>query len=113
MVRSACCVTQVFGLSAILGNFTLHLASTLTQCHTELMPKGPQGQKRPADTHAAAIMVAKIATGEIEETKPQPKSAAAELGSKGGRARSQSVSSERKSEIAKKAAEARWRKLKS
>jgi hypothetical protein len=31
------------------------------------MPKGPQGQKRPADTVAAAILVAKILTGEIEE----------------------------------------------
>ena len=31
------------------------------------MPKGPQGQKRPADTVANAIHVAKILTGEIEE----------------------------------------------
>ena len=31
------------------------------------MPKGPQGQKRPADTVANAIRVAKILTGEIEE----------------------------------------------
>jgi len=31
------------------------------------MPRGPQGQKRPADVFGNAIMVAKIATGEIEE----------------------------------------------
>jgi hypothetical protein len=31
------------------------------------MPKGPDGQKRPGDVIGAAIMVAKIATGEIEE----------------------------------------------
>jgi hypothetical protein len=31
------------------------------------MPKGPQGQKRPADTVANAIRVAQILTGEIEE----------------------------------------------
>jgi len=31
------------------------------------MPKGPQGEKRPADS-AAAAMVAKIATGEIEQS---------------------------------------------
>jgi hypothetical protein len=31
------------------------------------MPKGPQGQKRLADTVANAIRVAKIATGEVEE----------------------------------------------
>ena len=32
------------------------------------MPKGPQGQKRPADVVGCAVHVAKIATGEIEET---------------------------------------------
>jgi hypothetical protein len=31
------------------------------------MPKGPDGQKRPGDVIGAAIMVAKIATGEIED----------------------------------------------
>lgn len=32
------------------------------------MPLGPQGQRRPADT-VTGIVVAKIATGEIEEKK--------------------------------------------
>jgi hypothetical protein len=32
------------------------------------MPKGPKGEKRPADVIGAAIMAAKIATGEITET---------------------------------------------
>jgi hypothetical protein len=31
------------------------------------MPRGPKGEKRPADVIGAAIMVAKIATGEIED----------------------------------------------
>ncbi len=31
------------------------------------MPKGPKGEKRPADVIGAAVKVAKIATGEIEE----------------------------------------------
>ncbi len=31
------------------------------------MPIGPNGEKRPQSSHSAAIMVAKIATGEIEE----------------------------------------------
>jgi len=31
------------------------------------MPRGPRGEKRPADTNAAAVMIAKIATGEIED----------------------------------------------
>jgi hypothetical protein len=30
------------------------------------MPKGPQGQKRPADIVANAIRVARILTGEVE-----------------------------------------------
>jgi hypothetical protein len=34
---------------------------------TQFEPKGPQGQKRPADTAANAIRVAKILTGEIAE----------------------------------------------
>ena len=32
------------------------------------MPTGPKGRKRPADVIGNAIMVAKIATGEIEDT---------------------------------------------
>jgi hypothetical protein len=31
------------------------------------MPRGPKGERRPADVIGAAIMVAKIATGEIED----------------------------------------------
>jgi hypothetical protein len=37
------------------------------------MPKGPRGEKRPADVIGAAVMVAKIATGEIEERRPPEK----------------------------------------
>ncbi len=72
------------------------------------MPKGPQGQKRPADVIGAAVLVGRIATGEAEETKPLPKSAAAELGSKGGKARAKNLSRKARKEAAKKAATARW-----
>jgi hypothetical protein len=54
------------------------------------MPKGPQGQKRPADTVSNAIRVAKILTGEIEEDTGQDDGkdkAAQALGKKGGTAR--------------------------
>jgi hypothetical protein len=54
-------------------------------------------------------MVARIATGEIEEAAPQ-RSAAAELGAKGGRARSIRLTPEQKAEAASLAAQARWRK---
>jgi hypothetical protein len=70
------------------------------------MPKGPHGQKRPADAIGRAIMVAKIATGEVEETELS--SAAAELGRKGGKKRAENMTPERRKEIAQKAAAKRW-----
>ena len=73
------------------------------------MPRGPQGQKRPADVIGAAIMVGRIATGEIQEAPPAPKSAAAELGSKGGKARAAALSKSKRKEIAQKAARSRWK----
>lgn len=69
------------------------------------MPKGPKGQKRPADTIGCAIMVGKIATGEIKEVPDVPKGVA------GGRARAKSLSPKERSKIAKAAAEARWSAL--
>ncbi|MXZ44424.1 MAG: RNA-binding protein [Gammaproteobacteria bacterium] len=71
------------------------------------MPTGPQGQSRPADTVQNAVHVAKIATGEIEETKPKP-SGKARSGKAGGTARAKALSKERRSEIARQAAHARW-----
>lgn len=73
------------------------------------MPKGPQGQKRPADVIGAAVMVAKIATGEIEETPEPVKSAAAALGSRGGKARAKALSPRKRKQIAKQAAASRWK----
>ncbi len=71
------------------------------------MPKGPQGQKRPGDVIGAAVMVAKIATGEIEETA---QSAAAEMGRKGGQARAAAMTPEERAEMARNAARKRWPK---
>ena len=34
------------------------------------MPKGPQGQKRPADVIGNAVRATQIATGEVDETAP-------------------------------------------
>ena len=72
------------------------------------MPKGPQGQKRPADTNALAVMIGRIATGEIEETPEPVKSAAQELGSRGGKARAKALSAQKRKAIAKRAAKKRW-----
>ena len=78
------------------------------------MPKGPKGQKRPADVISNAVHVMRIATGEIDETATltsEGKNAAAvALGRKGGAARAQSLSGKKRREIAKKAAHTRWAK---
>jgi hypothetical protein len=36
------------------------------------MPKGPQGQKRPADLFDAAILVGNIATGDANDSGRDP-----------------------------------------
>lgn len=77
------------------------------------MPRGPKGEKRPADVIGAAIAVAKIATGEIEEAPPPDDGkdpAAVALGRRGGKARAEAVSAARRSEIAKAGAQKRWAK---
>ena len=76
------------------------------------MPKGPKGEKRPADVIGAAVKVMQIATGEIDEDLDDDgkNKAAVELGRKGGAARAKKMSARRRKEIAKKAAEARWSK---
>lgn len=71
------------------------------------MPTGPQGQRRPADVIGGAIRVAKIATGEIEE-KLTPKSGRTRSGQAGAKARVENTTAEERSEIARKAANARW-----
>jgi hypothetical protein len=75
------------------------------------VPKGPQGQKRHADVIGNAVKVMRIAIGEETEEldSDSPKSAAAELGSRGGKARAKKMTPERRSEIARRAAAKRWR----
>ena len=75
------------------------------------MPKGPKGEKRPGDVVGAAVTVAKIATGEIEEDivdDSGKNKAAQELGRLGGMARAAKMSKKKRKEIATKAARARW-----
>ena len=74
------------------------------------MPKGPQGQKRPGDVIGAAIMVAKIATGETDDNATAPdKTHQSAGGKKGGAARAAALTPDQRSEIARKAAAKRWR----
>jgi hypothetical protein len=67
---------------------------------------------RPADVNARAVMIARIATGEIEDKVPDngKNKAAQELGRMGGKARAAGMSPRKRKEIAKKAAASRWAK---
>jgi len=71
------------------------------------MPKGPRGVKRPADTNAAAVMVGRIAVGEVED-KPSKAPGRAAGGKAGGKARAAKLSTTEKREIARKGAKTRW-----
>jgi hypothetical protein len=74
------------------------------------MPKGPQGQKRKADVIGNAVLIARIATGEADDSTPDDgkDKAAQALGKKGGAARAKKLSAEQRKDIAKKAAAKRW-----
>jgi len=78
------------------------------------MPKGPQGEKRPADVIGAAVIVGRIATGEVVESTSNKDLAAVSLGRRGGlrggKARAAKMTREKRVEIAKKAAKTRWSK---
>jgi hypothetical protein len=71
------------------------------------MPKGPKGVKRPADFNAAAVMVGRIATGEIDD-KPSKAPGRSAGGKAGGKARAAALDPKKRKEIAEKAAKARW-----
>lgn len=71
------------------------------------MPKGPKGVRRPADTNSAAVMVGRIAVGEVED-KPSAAPGRAAGGKAGGKARADKLSTAAKSAIAKKGAKTRW-----
>jgi hypothetical protein len=71
------------------------------------MPKAPKGEKRHADTVQNAMLVARIATGEVIDT-PSKAPNRAKGGQIGGAARSGALSPEKRREIAKKAAAKRW-----
>ncbi len=73
------------------------------------MPKGPQGQKRPADVIGNAVRVMQIATGEMADDTPEiGKEYARKGGLKGGPARAARLTAQQRREIAKKGAQSRW-----
>jgi hypothetical protein len=80
------------------------------------MVRGPKGERRPDDPAQAAVLAVRITTGEISEeldavaTKKDPDAVALGRrgGKKGGKARAEKLSSERRREIALAAARSRW-----
>jgi hypothetical protein len=72
--------------------------------------------KRPRDPIQLAKLIGDIATGEVEDRQPDDgrDAAASELGRlgglKGGKARAAALSPEERSEAARLAAQARWKK---
>lgn len=73
------------------------------------MPKGPRGEKRPADAVGLAVLVGRIAVGDAEDTQADPtKAHHSRGGKKGGAARAAKLTPEQRSEIAKRAAAKRW-----
>jgi hypothetical protein len=73
------------------------------------MAKAP---KRPRDPNQLAKLIVDMASGEIAEKRPEPPTPAQEFarsgGLRGGKARADALTPERRSEIAKKAAAKRW-----
>jgi hypothetical protein len=71
--------------------------------------------KRPRDPNQLAKSIIDIATGEKPDRDPTPEEqgkdpAAVAMGKKGGKARAEGMTAEKRSEIAKRAAEGRWKK---
>lgn len=73
------------------------------------MPKGPKGEKRPADVIGCAVQVARLSVGLETEELREP-SGRVRSGHAGAYARTASLSREKLAEISRIAAAARWKK---
>lgn len=74
------------------------------------MPRGPKGERRPADVIGNAVHVMRIATGEIRDDVDATKQHHRRGGLKGGKVRAQTLTPEQRAEIARVAARARWKR---
>jgi hypothetical protein len=72
------------------------------------MPKGPRGEKRPGDVIGAAVVVGKIATGELSDKAVNY--VRSKAGKAGAAARAGKMSDSERSTNARRAAESRWKK---
>lgn len=78
------------------------------------MPRGPKGERRPGDVIGNPDKFIRIPGGDVPEdyhqaTKAEGKNpAAVALGRMGGKARAQALGKRKRTEIARRAAAARW-----
>lgn len=70
------------------------------------MPRGRQGQKRPADPSAYAVHVGRIAKGKTEDTRHTTQRS--KSGCAGAKASAEKLMVSGHAEVANKAAEAPW-----
>lgn len=71
------------------------------------MPRGPRGEQRPADVIGNAVKVARLSVG-LEDEELKAPSGRVRSGHAGAKARSENMSKEERSAVARKAAAARW-----
>ena len=67
-------------------------------------------KKRPRDTSQLAKAIVDIATGEVDDKEPELSVKRRKAGQKGSKARAKALTPEERSEIARHAAQARWKK---
>jgi hypothetical protein len=63
LFRSHAQGTRQTDISRISTNFLRKLSTGTQRKRRTMMPRGPKGEKRPADAIGNAVMIAKIATG--------------------------------------------------
>ena len=66
--------------------------------------------KRPRDATQLAKMIVDVATVEVNDSAPEKAEGQRKGGLKGGKARAEKLSPSRRTAIAKKAADSRWKK---
>lgn len=71
------------------------------------MPRGPRDENRPADVIGCAVQVARLSVGIEAESLKEP-SGRVRSGHAGAKARSEKMTHEERSAVARKAATARW-----
>lgn len=107
-------VTDVAILAPNWGTIQLYLDAGSNAAYYSVMPKRSSTKKIADINLLAASVVARATEESAPAVKPEKNPAAVALGRlgglKGGKARAEKLTAKKRSEIAKKAAEARWAK---